>query len=227
MTEINTSEKLKTSNNPQIQKKVEEKIKDLRGLKRYKTTPTEELNSKARSMVAYEMWLKKNLEAVSEVDELTGLPSLRAFNSTLREEINRIRRSKKTSSIIALDVDDLKKLNDTKGHKAGDDHILLVAEALKSIRRETDYVFRLHGDEFAIILPETNTEGAFVMWRESINPEFIQRGISISGGVAELDTKHPQDGLKKADRAMYGAKKHSADTGENLLESYVLDNTNG
>lgn len=168
---------------------------------------------------------KRNLETArqeSEIDELTSLPNLRAFNRRLREEADRIKRFGGQGTVVVLDADKLKKINDTKGHEAGNDYLKSIANALREgTRRDIDFVSRTGGDEFILILPGTGVVGAEKMWTESLNPSFVKNGIAISGGAAPINPTNPFDAKEKADSAMYGAKKEPTRNGENLLFSYI------
>lgn len=157
----------------------------------------------------------------SLIDELTGLPNLRAFNQKLEESTERVRRFGGKSTVVILDADKLKLINDTQGHEAGNKYLRSIAEAMrKGKRRDTDAIFRIGGDEYAMILEGTDLEGAETMWNDTLNPAFVERNIAISGGAAEIDPKDMMLAKEKADSAMYGAKRDPERRGENLLFTY-------
>lgn len=159
------------------------------------------------------------------IDPMTGLPNFGAFETRIAEEADRLRRTGQaegTTTVIYLDADKLKLINDTQGHAVGDKYIKSIAEALRNgTRRDLDFAARTGGDEFALILPGTDLKGAETMWADSLNPEFLRLGIAISGGAAELDPNNIEETKKRADDAMYGAKRDESRNGENLLYSFV------
>lgn len=158
----------------------------------------------------------------AELDGLTGLPTRKTFDRRINEEADRLRRGGGITTVVILDADKLKQINDSKGHAGGDKYLKSIADSLTSgVRREIDFVARTGGDEFALILPNTDLKGAEKMWELVLNPSFIKNGIAISGGAAELDKDNPNDSIERADSAMYGAKKELDRNGENLLFSYI------
>lgn len=158
----------------------------------------------------------------AEKDGLTGLPQRKAFDRRIREEASRLRRGGGKTTVIILDADKLKDINDSKGHAGGDRYLKSIADSLISgIRREVDFAARIGGDEFALILPYTDLVGAEKMWKTALNPAFVKNDIAISAGAAELDPNNPEESVKKADSGMYGAKRDKERQGENLLFSYV------
>ena len=158
----------------------------------------------------------------AEVDSLTGLPIRAAFDRRLEQEAERISRGGSVTTVVILDADKLKQINDSRGHPAGDKYLQLIAEAIKAgLRRDLDFAARTGGDEFGILLPDTNLDGAEKMWSDTLNPAFIERGIAISAGAAEIDPRNPNESVKKADNAMYGAKYEPTRGNQNMLFLYV------
>ena len=156
----------------------------------------------------------------SMTDALTGLPNLRAFHEALDAETVRARRLKGTSVGLALiDLDNFKTINDTYGHPQGDAVLREVARALQESSREIDRPARQHGEEFALVLPGTNLEGAFnLAERVRMRIEALQiprldgKGslrITASCGVAAVPQTPPDaDALvAAADGALYEAKR--------------------
>src|SRR5580698_1429808 len=104
--------------------------------------------------------LSTNLEWLATVDGLTGLYNRRHFDTLARVEWGRFQRYGRPLSLLVLDVDNFKSINDRFGHDAGDVILKAIANDCSSMRRETDIVGRLGGEEFVLLLPETNESGA-------------------------------------------------------------------
>jgi diguanylate cyclase (GGDEF)-like protein len=127
-------------------------------------------------------------------------------------------------SLILLDVDHFKSFNDTFGHPAGDDVLRQIASAMSGCCRTTDVPARIGGEEFAVLLPGTGTEGAEVLAeriRQAIEAgPWPLRPVTASFGIATLGPTGPQSLIEAADRALYQAKH----TGRNRI---VSANVNG
>ncbi|MFQ6000508.1 MAG: GAF domain-containing protein, partial [Anaerolineae bacterium] len=104
--------------------------------------------------------LYQETKRLAITDSLTGLYNLRYFYETLEKEISRCERYNRPLSLIILDIDDFKAYNDLYGHPAGDDLLIELAQLMSKVTRQTDTLARYGGEEFAIILPETEAEGA-------------------------------------------------------------------
>jgi len=161
-------------------------------------------------------------EAVSVTDDLTGLYNSRYLNLVLRRESKRASRSGRPLSLLFMDLDGFKGVNDTHGHLAGSKALVEAAAIIRGSARETDVAARFGGDEFSVILPDTGREGAVSVAeriRERINAcEFlVSDGLSIhltaSIGVATLPdvAASAEELLRAADVAMYRVK----DAGKN------------
>ncbi|MGK7295983.1 MAG: PAS domain S-box protein [Candidatus Wenzhouxiangella sp. M2_3B_020] len=156
--------------------------------------------------------LEREMQRLATTDELTGLLNRRRGVEILRREIDRSRRSGNTFSLILLDLDHFKKVNDRFGHDIGDRVLADVAGLLRSRLRRTDVAARWGGEEFALILPETDREGGRVFaddllsrMREIRMPD--GRGITASFGVVDYrQDESPSELVKRADRLMYRAK---------------------
>jgi diguanylate cyclase (GGDEF)-like protein len=147
-------------------------------------------------------------------DGLTGLFNRTYFQHALRRELNRARRHGLELSVVMLDLDDFKRINDSRGHAAGDRALVRAAGMVAASLREVDVCARYGGEEFALVLPETGHEGAYVVAeriRQRVEQDFARmRGprVTISGGVATF----PEDALdakglvREADRLLYRAK---------------------
>jgi diguanylate cyclase (GGDEF)-like protein len=119
--------------------------------------------------------------AASRADPLTGLMNRRAFRERLESEVERARRYGRDLSLLVIDVDRFKRINDTFGHQAGDRTLIRIGELLQRNRRMEDGAFRIGGDEFALLLPETGPQGATVL------AERLRRRIEHSALGTERD----------------------------------------
>jgi diguanylate cyclase (GGDEF)-like protein/PAS domain S-box-containing protein len=153
------------------------------------------------------------LAALASHDGLTGLKNRRAFEERMGEELARIRRTSQPLSLLLLDIDHFKAFNDSFGHPRGDDVLRVVARLLSRAVRDTDIAVRFGGEEFAIILPNTDAEGAVQMGerlRQAIEgASWSERAITVSVGAATA-TSHTADLaalLEHADRALYRSKQ--------------------
>ncbi len=159
----------------------------------------------------------KRFEALSVTDDLTGLYNSRYLNQVLRRESKRAIRSGRPVSMLFLDLDGFKSVNDRHGHLSGSRALVEAAEVIQRCSRETDIVARFGGDEFAVILPDTNAEGAMSMAervreRISLHPFLASEGLTIrltaSIGVATLPDMagSAEELIRVSDAAMYGVK---------------------
>jgi diguanylate cyclase len=152
------------------------------------------------------------LEELSVTDALTELKNKGALENRLREEWERARRYNLPLSLLALDVDFFKQYNDSFGHPAGDDVLKQVAAILKQQARPSDFVARAGGEEFALILPNTDIEGAYIVaerLRRAIEgASWPHRAVTASIGVAQrTPTMESYEALEEsADKALYEAK---------------------
>lgn len=151
-------------------------------------------------------------------DALTGLGNRRAFNESLSREFARNRRYGTIFSLVLFDIDDFKVVNDTHGHCAGDEALRQMSRRVTACLRETDAAFRVGGEEFALILPETGADQALALAerarRAVAAPTLRLSGVAggltltISLGLAACDTAIPgrKELYKAADQALYRAK---------------------
>lgn len=164
--------------------------------------------------------LKHTLDTVHHqlsFDELTGVYNRRAGMARLREELSRARRHGRTLSIAMADIDKFKDINDTYGHLAGDTVIRSVAQSLKTQLRECDLVIRFGGEEFLLVMPDTDEKQAVqpldrIRQRLAFQPiRFEKQDIrcSISMGVASVLPEETDiiDAISRADQALYCAKQ--------------------
>jgi diguanylate cyclase (GGDEF)-like protein/PAS domain S-box-containing protein len=156
--------------------------------------------------------MNTHLAAEAVTDGLTGLKNHRAFQEHLATVYEQSTRYRRPLSVLLLDVDGFKPLNDSFGHLSGDEVLKGVATVLEASARKTDFVARHGGDEFVVILPETAAEGA-VSIAERIRATVVehaweQRAITVSIGVATLTAKMNSHTnlLEAADKALYSSK---------------------
>jgi diguanylate cyclase len=163
--------------------------------------------------------LQAELTQLSEtvrVDQLTGVLNRRGFDEAIVKEISRSKRNESKLTIAFLDIDNFKKLNDSFGHHVGDEALQLLAKTIQSTIRPTDVVSRFGGEEFVILLPDTDIEQAVstvMRLQRALTKQFFMANnerqlITFSAGVA-LFNKHEADAdvISRADQAMYLAKK--------------------
>jgi diguanylate cyclase (GGDEF)-like protein len=160
--------------------------------------------------------LFEKLQRIATTDGLTGLADHKTFYEVLEKELWRSRRYSGPISLIMVDVDNLKKVNDTYGHRAGDKVILEVSKKIKESIRQIDTAARYGGDEFAIILPNTFLKDAIAVAQRTlltISNTYLPWGteqikLSVSVGVGQYDSDcAPEDMTRHSDQAMYSAKQ--------------------
>ncbi len=168
----------------------------------------------------------KQLKEASTTDGLTGLYNHRAFIERLEQEFRRAQRYGSELSVMMIDLDGFKQINDSYGHLVGDEVLRKVAEIFKKQMRASDFIARYGGDEFAVILPETSKNEAFAVAekikrafeREAIRVNHQTMSIRFSVGISSYrsDMKSFYDLIEEADRAMYLAKEK----GKNRISAY-------
>lgn len=157
------------------------------------------------------------LRELSHHDELTGLANRRGFNAQLEKAIEALARYGSVVTVLALDLDGLKRVNDTHGHPVGDDILRAVAMVLTTSLRVSDTAARFGGDEFGIILPQTSEARAVhVAQRLAAAIDKLEVGpgakvsasIGVAGVVPSSDRVQTRASvISRADRALYRAKK--------------------
>ncbi len=162
--------------------------------------------------------LKKRLEIERTnalTDPLTGAPNRLAYDQRIAQEFARWQRHSGPLSLLLMDIDHFKQINDTFGHKAGDRALKAIVQALRQHVRASDFMARIGGEEFVLLLPETDLEGAARVaekLRRGIEGcEFAYKGepvpITISGGIAQFCEGDTPDAVyERADEALYRAK---------------------
>jgi diguanylate cyclase (GGDEF)-like protein len=170
--------------------------------------------------------LHETVERQAVTDHLTGLANMRAFTSILDRELERSRRFDTPLGLVMLDIDDFKQVNDAYGHQQGDEVLAQVAGVLRGLSRDLDAPARYGGEELAVVLPQTDVEGAALLaerMREAVEALQVPRvgaggslRVTASFGVASVpDTAADRDGLiATADAALYRAKR----SGKNRVE---------
>jgi diguanylate cyclase (GGDEF)-like protein/PAS domain S-box-containing protein len=167
----------------------------------------------ARDITA-QLRYERDLHALALVDELTGLQNRRAFTLFAEQELARARRHGRTPVLVFADLDGLKQINDKHGHSAGDHAIRLVANALRSIFRETDIVARWSGDEFVAMMVDGGDESAQAIGARldaaiaSQSSPGLPYVVTASVGASPLDPALPlRDAMERADAELYSQKK--------------------
>ncbi len=160
--------------------------------------------------------VNQELQVLSRTDKLTQLYNRGYWQDRLEQEFNRFVRNTSPCSLVMFDIDHFKKVNDTYGHPAGDKIISLVGETLRKIMRKTDIAGRYGGEEFAVILVDTDAAHAQGFCERlrtavaAIKPvvEGIEIPFTISLGIAELDeqTASAKEWLANTDQALYQSK---------------------
>ena len=165
--------------------------------------------------------LFEKIQRQATKDGLTGLVNHKTFYEILEKELWRTRRYGGKISLIMIDVDNLKTINDIYGHRAGDKALREISRRIKECIRQIDVAARYGGDEFAIILLNTSLEGASVVANRMVeavarcpvnwNKEHIN--LSISVGLSDYDSDStPEDITNKSDQALYAAKQAGKNT---------------
>jgi diguanylate cyclase (GGDEF)-like protein len=157
------------------------------------------------------------IKQVSDTDELTGLYNMRAFGAILQRSLRQAARYSQSLSLAIIDSDNLKAINDSYGHDAGNKLLVQVVNRIRDAVRASDTVARYGGDEFLVLLPQTGPSGALEV-AERIRRAIEDARIDIGGHVARTTVSigvvtYPSDGgdlgtiMEKADRALYKAKQ--------------------
>jgi diguanylate cyclase (GGDEF)-like protein len=168
---------------------------------------------------------QQNLEYQTQIDPLTGLFNRRAFEKKIEEEFERAKRYDHPLSVLILDIDNFKTINDTYGHHGGDTALIKISDTLREKTRRSDFSARYGGEEFVLILPETDQDSA-VQVAGKVHEEIRLRtfgtsispfSLTVSVGLCSTSTRHYSDWrqmLEAADQALYVAKN----SGKNRIE---------
>ncbi|MFI3184414.1 MAG: GGDEF domain-containing protein [Methylococcaceae bacterium] len=185
--------------------KIQQQLDDF--VKKIKDMESESSDLKSKLKIA-------NTQALR--DTLTGLPNRNAYNERLETEISRWKRYHSPLSLIIWDIDHFKRINDSYGHKAGDKVLLLIAKQLSEHSRISDFISRFGGEEFTMLLPNTDSQAALMLannLRRTIEKTGFNAGgvsvdITISCGITEFTPEdNDESAFERADQALYQAKE--------------------
>jgi len=176
--------------------------------------------------------MKRSLEHMVGVDDLTGIANRRTFDQRIELECRAVGRSRQPFSLLMIDVDYFKQLNDANGHLLGDEYLIQIAHGLQNaLPRANDFIARYGGEEFAVLLPMTGSSGAAAVAKNlhtaiaalhMPHPAVPAGRITISIGCATSDPSgqpSPNDLIHGADRALYRAKAR----GRNRTEIHLQE----
>jgi diguanylate cyclase (GGDEF)-like protein len=161
-------------------------------------------------------------------DDITEELNRRAFLDVLKVESTHSRRSHSPLTVVYIDLDGFKKVNDTLGHGMGNEVLKAVARTIKSTLRETDWVARLHGDEYALLLLDTNCEKAKIAMekvQKALRDEMKAKGWRVTFSIGVVTFRNPAKPdymLDQADKVMFSVKK----TGKNRISYLTVDGDN-
>lgn len=170
----------------------------------------EESDARNRALKA----ANERIEKLARTDPLTGLPNRRVLAETLAREMELARRTGRPLAVVMIDLDHFKRVNDRWGHDAGDRLLVAVGGLLGARLRQTDLAARLGGEEFALLLPDTDGPGAAGL-AEALRQRLAQHrdhglpeGQTASFGVAAFEggPEGPDGLMRRADQALYAAK---------------------
>jgi len=179
----------------------------------------EELDAQVKLRTAELLKLNIQLEGLANTDSLTGLFNRRHFFELVNPVLSLLTRKKNTSSLLMMDIDKFKNINDTFGHDTGDQVLKSFAKIILRIIRKSDICARYGGEEFLVFLPNTSIENALVLAEKLRRAIENYKGIqnikfTVSIGVTSFLDEHIENAIKIADTALYSAKNN----GRNKVE---------
>ena len=168
------------------------------------------------ALAMHKAWLHQQVEILATVDELTKVANRRAFDETLRRELERAGRRGDDVALVMVDVDHFKRLNDSYGHQAGDKVLRAIADSLKTVCRDFDTIARYGGEEFAVIFPGCSSQEVAVVGerlRLAASKADTVEPVTVSAGGATfpIDAADTESLIRKADEALYRAKRSGRD----------------
>ena len=168
------------------------------------------------SLALRNAWLLAEIRKMAATDALTGIANRRTFEQVLEQELSRARRNGDQVTLVMLDIDHFKKLNDTHGHQTGDDVLRGTGAALLQSCRDFDTAARYGGEEFAVVLPSCSPKESLIAGdrlRAAIADAELPVDITASAGVATFPVHavDPQSLIKAADEALYESKRSGRD----------------
>ncbi len=204
-------------------------IGDIREVISHVVSDTRKFSKKSAELGARFEAAKQEMESMRETlsslqdevrrDELTGIPNRKAFDEMLEKQISLGKRQQRPFTLLVIDIDHFKKVNDTYGHLIGDEVLRFMARRVESRLRTEDMAARFGGEEFTAILPETVAEDAIVLANElreyfaktklnrATEPKTIGK-VTISVGVAQYKNgESAEEIISRADQALYKAKE--------------------
>lgn len=150
-------------------------------------------------------------QMLSRTDSLTGLANSRHFYEIMKDELNRARRYGRRLTLAFIDCDGFKKINDAHGHRTGDEVLRTIGVTIRNSIRVTDYAARIGGDEFCVLLTESESEEVVLSKiRDAVGRIMSEKGwavtLSIGAAVFKNVPQKAEDMMKKADKLMYDVK---------------------
>nr|WP_320136485.1 GGDEF domain-containing protein [uncultured Amphritea sp.] len=161
--------------------------------------------------------LQEKLRALSMTDPLTELPNRRQLNQLLTEYLDRVKRYSEVVTVLIWDVDHFKRVNDTFGHEKGDAVLVAMTQLCRRYLRRTDWLIRIGGDEFVVLMPYTGEKQAVLFYERfraevqalviSLQVEGLGVGVTAGISLIHKDDATIHEVLKRADQALYQAKR--------------------
>ncbi|HMZ08908.1 MAG TPA: sensor domain-containing diguanylate cyclase, partial [Anaerolineales bacterium] len=171
------------------------------------------------AVAIYNANLYKRVNQMANTDSITGLPNRRALDERLQEEWQYASRMSTHFAVVMMDMDGFKAVNDTFGHKVGDDLLYSLFNFLAQKMRSSDFLARYGGDELTLVMRGTDLTAAEIVTQKVIDlmkefsfqfpeGEYMELGLSAGIAVYPIHAETPSDLLRAADSALYHAKKH-------------------